>query len=176
MVVDRASQLFRTRYLGSLVSNQEESEREVQKRTQLAKITMSKLKRSWQSRKISITPVENDPDISLLDFSIWIKVEDNSNSRPKKDRCIRNVVLEMNTLYTMDIQTHQHIIEQLQIKCRLSTICYQMIFGSFGHIARRSPDNIDTLLGKGKVFYFPKKAAKYLVIGVTKLIHILVSQ
>lgn len=57
----------------------------------------------------------------------------------------------MNAPYIMDIQTHQHIIEQLQIKYRLSTICFRMIFGSFGHIVRRSPDNIDTRIVIEKV-------------------------
>ncbi|XP_062525161.1 uncharacterized protein LOC134199067 [Bombyx mori] len=102
MVIDRASQLIRTGelsnvefvgefiYLGSLLTDQGGSKREIKRRTQMAKAAMSKLTRIWQDRKVS-----NATKMRLvrtLVFSIFLYGADSWTARTTERKKIEALV------------------------------------------------------------------------------------
>lgn len=165
MLVDRTGQLSRTGelsdlelvndfvYLGSLITNQGGSEREIRRRTQMAKAAMSKLTRIWQNRKVSnVTKMRL---VRTLIFSIFLYGSESwtirAIDRKKIDAFEMWCWRRMLRIPWTAKRTNKSILDQLGIKTRLSAVCYQRILGYFGHIARRQPDNLDKLVVVGKV-------------------------
>ncbi|XP_063628267.1 uncharacterized protein LOC134799784 [Cydia splendana] len=165
MIVDRAGQLTRTGelsdlqfvgefvYLGSLLTNEGGSEREIRRRTQMAKSAMSKMTRIWQDRKISNNTKMRI--IRTLVFSIFLYGSESWTIRSAERKKIEAFEMwcwrRMLRISWTAKRTNVSILQQLGIQTRLSTTCFKRILSYFGHIARREPDNLEKLVVVGKV-------------------------
>ena len=165
MIVDRAGILGRTGelsdvefvkefvYLGSLISDQGGCDREIRRRTQMAKVAMSKMTRIWQARSISNTTKMRI--VRSLVFSIFLYGSESWSMRAVDRRKIEAFEMwcwrRMLRIPWTAKRTNKSILDQLKVTTRLSTICYQRVLSYFGHIARRQPDSLDKLVVLGKV-------------------------
>lgn len=165
MVVDRAGTFVRTGeltelefvnefvYLGTLISNQGGCDKEIRRRTQMAKAAMSKLTRIWQNRKVSNTTKTRL--VRALVFSIFLYGSESWSIRAADRKKIEAFEMwcyrRMLRIPWTAKRTNKSILDQLKITTRLSTICYRRVLSYFGHIARRQPDNLDKLVIVGKV-------------------------
>ena len=119
----------------------------------MSKGAMTKLTRIWQSRKISINTKKRI--VRTLVFSIFLYGSEawtiRATDRKRIDAFEMWCWRRMLRIPWTAKRTNVSILNQLRIGTRLSTICYKRILGYFGHIARRSPDNLDKLIVVGKV-------------------------
>ncbi|XP_077255535.1 uncharacterized protein LOC143893712 [Temnothorax americanus] len=164
MVVDRFNKLELTgvhslevvesfNYLGSTISNNGSCEAEIRKRIGMAKNAMSQLHGIWAAKNISVKTKARL--VRTLVFSIFAYGAETwtlrANDRKRIDAfemwCWRRMLRIPWTAH----RTNASILRELGITARLSTICLRRILEYFGHIARRSGDNLEKLMVTGKM-------------------------
>lgn len=140
-------------YLGAVVTNNGSCEPEVRRRIGMAKSAMTQLKHIWADR--NITRKTKKQLVTTLVFSIFLYGAETWTLR-KGDRtridafemwCWRKLL----GIHWTEHRTNASIIAELKIPMRLTTICLRRSFEYFGHIARKSGDNLEKLLLTGKV-------------------------
>ncbi|KAG6443175.1 uncharacterized protein LOC119190856 [Manduca sexta] len=124
MIIDRTDQFSRTPVLGlsnlefiskfvyleSLLIDKRGCEREIRRRTRMAKAAVSKLAHIWQDTRVFNTQQdETSRKPGLTDIHLWRRVAEDSVYRTKENRGCRNVVLAKNAPYTMDRHENEKI-------------------------------------------------------------------
>ncbi|XP_072934917.1 uncharacterized protein [Epargyreus clarus] len=164
MVVDRANKLELRGllglqivenfiYLGSDISSNGSCEGEIRRRISMAKNAMSQLQTIWKDRNISTRT--KTKLVRTLVFSIFmygtetwtLKAADRKRIDAFEMWCWRKML----RIPWIAHRTNVSILKQLSIRTRLSTICLQRILEYFGHIARKSGDNLEKLMVTGKI-------------------------
>lgn len=140
-------------YLGSTISNKGGSEIEIRRRIGMAKSAMSQLDKIWKDRnvlkktKIYIIRTLVFP-IFLYGAESWtLKTADRKRIDAFEMFCWRRMLRIPWTAH----RTNLSILNELQVKQRLSSICMQRILKYFGHIARKPSDNLEKLMITGKM-------------------------
>nr|ADI61821.1 endonuclease-reverse transcriptase [Bombyx mori] len=139
-------------YLGSNINNTGSSELEVRRRIGMAKGAMTQLGKIWKDH--NITQKTKTKLVLTLVFSIFIygaetwtlKAADRKRVDAFEMWCWRRM---LRIPWTAK-RSNQSILDQLQIKTRLSTLCLRRALEYFGHIARKTPDSLERLFVTGK--------------------------
>lgn len=164
MVVDRAQKLHFSGtlklesvdnfvYLGSIITNNGSSELEIRRRIAMAKTAMSQLQNIWRDRNISRhTKIKL---VRTLVFSIFlyacetwtIKAADRTRIDAFEMWCWRRML----GVSWVEHRTNLSILKEIGVTIRLSTICLRRVLEFFGHIARKTGDNLEKLMVTGSV-------------------------
>ena len=140
-------------YLGSVVSDNGGCKEELGRRIQMGKQAMTRLDKIWRDRGISrCTKVRL---VKSLVFSVFLYGVETwtmkSYERARIDAfemwCWRKLLRIPWTAH----RTNVSILQELQIKTRLSVVCLKRVLGLFGHIVRREPDNLERTILFGGV-------------------------
>lgn len=167
MIVDRPATLQRTnllqeyetveqfQYLGSVITNKGSSEPEIRRRIGMAKSAMTQLNKIWKDR--NITRRTKIHLIRTLVFSIFLYGAETwtikATDRHRIDAFEMWVWRRLLRIPWTAHRTNISVLKELKIENaqRLSQTCLSKVLKYFGHIARRSDDNLERLIVTGKV-------------------------
>lgn len=140
-------------YLGSLLTNTGTSEEEVKRRCNMAKVAVGRLTKIWKDRQISRATknrLVNCLVLPILTYGCesWTLRQ---AERKKIDATEMYCYRRMLRIPWTERRTNVSIINELNITNRLSCKIRLKQLKYFGHIMRKSPDNMERLIIQGKV-------------------------
>lgn len=139
-------------YLGSLISNSGNCEKEIGRRIGMAKSAMTSLDKIWKDR--NIRRVTKMRLVRTLVFSIFLYGVETWCLRKKERKKIEAFEMycwrKLLRIPWTAMRTNVSILEELKVTKRLLTMCQERIRSFFGHIMRSSLHSLEklTILGQ----------------------------
>ncbi|KAI8429179.1 hypothetical protein MSG28_007716 [Choristoneura fumiferana] len=140
-------------YLGSLITNTGGSEDEIKRRIAITRSAMEKLTRIWRDR--NITKTTKVQLVRSLVFPIFLYGAETWTVKERERQRIDALEMwcwrRMLRVSWTQHRTNLSILEELQVKERLSSIVRSRILRYFGHVTRRGEHSIERLVVQGRV-------------------------
>ncbi|PZC84096.1 hypothetical protein B5X24_HaOG205818 [Helicoverpa armigera] len=140
-------------YLGSLITNDGNCDREIIRRIQISKGAMTKLEKIWKNK--NITKRTKVRLVHALVFPIFLYGSETwtikANVRARIDAFEMWIWRRMLRIPWTAFRRNESILKELKITVRLYDICQSRMLKFLGHIARSGPESLEKLIIMGKV-------------------------